>query len=279
MITDLSSIIRKLTGEEGGNPQHPTFWMDNRVQSSAGPIVTAGQITSLWRQNKTNGSNGAVPTAPSIPTNTTLGGVRQKSPGAGKQQWLLGMETSFTTAGVTTMYDRLFHCSGLVANTTAVQAVNGPSVTRNVSGIGNEIWLEIYTQVGGTATTISVTYINQDGNVAVTPLAVFGGTGNREEGRILRLTLAEADSGVKSIVSVKLTASTAGTGDFGVLIANSIATVLNEGSGSAGFRDFITGTPCTPEISRDACLAFIFLAANGSSAGTRGLIGLHMIDA
>ena len=66
----------------------------------------------------------------------------------------------FAQPGILVLYDRLLHIGGLNATTTAAQTVGG-SLSRYTGGAGNQIWVEIYTQIGTTATTITANYTNQ----------------------------------------------------------------------------------------------------------------------
>lgn len=276
-LTDLSAIINRLTGGNSGNPQHPAFWFDSRIQAAAAVNTVSGQITSLWRYNKTNGANGATPSAAAVPDRSTLGALGQSNPTGGRQLWLLGLEASITQGGVLMLYDRLLHNGGLSGTVTTAQTVGG-TLTRNTGGVGNEIWIEIYSAIGTTATTISASYTNQAGTSGrTTPAVAIGNTNLREESRIIKLPLQDGDTGVQAVASVTLAASTTTAGSFGVTIAKPIAMGLCEAVGAAVFRDFVAGLPSLPEIATDACLAFAWLAA--STTAPKGMAQLHMVEA
>lgn len=275
-LADLSAVVNRLTGGNSGAPDHPSFWFDSRIQGAAAAATVSGRLTSLWRYNKSNGANGAIPSSVGACDKSLLGAMPFTNPGGGRQKWLLGLEGALLQPGVLVLYDRLLHIGGLAATTTSPQTVGG-SIARYTSGIGNQIWVEIYTQVGATATTISASYTNQAGTSGRTTLsAVFGGTGLREESRIIPLTLQDGDTGVRSVESVTVLATTGTAGNFGVTITHPILYAPCEIAGGATLRDTISGMPSTPEILTDACLAFAFMAS-GTSA-PQGLVGLHTVD-
>lgn len=257
-ITDLSNLLALMTSSA---QQRIDFSIDSRIQAAAAAVPVIGQTTSLWRYNKTNGQNGAVPSTVAACDRTTLGSMRQNNAASGKELWLIGMEAAGSTAGAMVLYDRLLHIGGLSGTTTTAQTVGG-SITRNTGGDGNQIWIEVYTQIGATGTTITASYTNQAGTASKTTLAVaFGGTGGREESRIIRLPLADGDTGVRSVQSVTVLATTGTAGSFGVNIVRQLARGNIEAGGSAMFRDFLTsgGMLAIPD---DACLALAWYACS-----------------
>lgn len=274
-INSISSIVNKLTGGDNGNPQHPFFYMDHRVGPSSGPSGSAGYITSFWNFNKSNGANGDISYSPRICDNTTIGAIPINNATGGRTLRLLGFESSLYSPGVIILYDRLADMGGLAANNTGINYFT-LTPTRNVTGIGNEIWVEITTQIGTTTTSIVVTYENENGVTNTTPPTLIGGTGNREEGRVIRLPLAAGDKGVKKVIASQLNGSTGTAGGFTVLIANPITMSLNEQTGSASFRDFVTGTPVMPAIENNSCLTLAALC--GSNNSLRGMFALHIIE-
>jgi hypothetical protein len=270
-ITDLSNVVNLATSSAA---QRVDFSVDSRIQAAAAVSPVIGQATSLWRYNKTNGANGAIPTSVAAPDRTTLGAMRQVNAASGKQLWLLGMEAMCTNAGGVVLYDRLLHIGGLSGIVTTAQAVGG-ALTRNVGGDGNQIWIEIYTAIGTTATTITASYTNQAGAAKTTLPVVFGGTNNREESRVIRLPLADGDTGVQGVTSVTVLATTGTAGNFGVVVARQIGRGYIEGPGCAMFRDFIT-SGSIPLIPDDACLALVWQAA--ATAAPKLDFAINMVE-
>lgn len=274
-LTDLSDIINRVTGGNSGMPEHLFFFKDARVAGAAAGATVAGRMTSLW-QYAGQPSHGAVPAAVAVPTNTTDGALKQLNPAGGTQKWLLGMTGSASAAGTLYLYDRLLHNGGLSATVTAAQTVGG-ALTRNTGGVGNQIWVEIYTLIGTTATTITASYTNQSGVAGqVTQATAFGGTGLREAQRLIQLPLASGDTGVQSVQSVTVLATTATAGSFGVNIMKPITNIPLGIIGCGGVRDNIAGLPGIIEIATGACLSFTWLA--NATVAPQVFGSLHMIE-
>ena len=188
----------------------------------------------------------------------------------------MGWEGGFNQQEVVILYDRLLHISGLSGTSTSAQTVGG-TLTRNTTGEGNQIWVEIYGQIGATATTITASYTNTAGTSGRTTQAVaIGGTNNREVTRVIPLTLQAGDTGVQAVASVTLAATTGTAGDFGITIARPLAFANNENAGSQFIRDFIAGMPDSDVIPADACLALAILSA--STSAPQGFVGLHLLE-
>lgn len=263
-FADLSAIINRATGGNSGSPEHIWAFKNARVGGAAAVATIAGRWTSLW-QYEGSPAHGAAPGAVAIPDNTTNGGLKQTDPGGGRQKYLLGVAASASQPGVLVLYDRLLHLSGLSGTTTSAQTVGG-TLTRYTNGQGNQIWAEIYTQIGGTATTITASYTDQDNNASQTTQAVaFGATNAREAQRMLPLSLAAGDSGVRAVASVTVLATTGTAGDFGIVVAHPLVAIPIATGGLGMARDLISGIPSLPEILTDACLAWVWIP-NGTSA-------------
>jgi hypothetical protein len=168
--------------------------------------------------------------------------------------------SSSGTESIFILYDRLLHVSGFSGTNTGAQAVGG-SLTRNVTGSGNQIWVEIYTQIGATPTTITASYTDQDGNSGqTTAAAAIGGTNDREPQHMIQLPLADGDDGVQAVASVTLAGSTGTVGDFGVTVVRPLLVVHLALNAQGNARDLIAGIPSFVEIDSGACLAFMYQA-------------------
>ena len=266
-LTDLSDIINRLTGGNSGTPEIVNVYTDNRAAGAAAVAQVIGRLTSLWQYHKMPGGEGAVPTASAIPVNDTAGAFFQTDPSGGRQKWLLGAIAASSTGGTLTVYDRLVHQGGLDGTVTTAQTTNLPTtaLTRysGTNSVGNFIGVEIYAQIGTTATTFTVSYTNQAGTSGRTTKAVsIGGTGLREAQRIIICALQDGDTGVRSIESVTLAASTTTAGNFGVFIGHPIISIPLVSAGLAVPRDLVTGLPSIQEILTDACLTGYWNAAS-----------------
>lgn len=261
-ITSLSDFINLITGGNNGTPERINFYKDGRVGGGAAIAPVAGRMVSMWEYNGSP-SHGAVPTTVENPDNTTPGGLRQTNPGGVRIKRLVSLFANVTQPGTLVIYDRLLHIGGLSGTVTTAQTVGG-SLTRYTNGTdlegANQVWIEIYTIIGTTGTTISMSYTDQDNNSGITsPTTAIGNTGLREAQRIIQMPLAAGDTGVRAVASVTLAGTTGTAGNFGVNIVRPLVTV-SIGGGSIGVpRDFLTDIPALPEIKTDACLALAWV--------------------
>lgn len=279
-LTDLSDIINRVTGggSPSGSPETIFFYKDARVGGAAAAAAIVGQITSLWQYNG-QPSDGPVPTSNAggeNPTNTSTGSMRQTNPTGSAQKWLLGINSGCVGAGTLFLHDRLWQQSGFSGTVTGNQTITS-SLSRYTSGSGNQIWIEIYTQIGVTGTVISASYTNQDGTAGkITPAKVIGATNNREAQRLIQLPLASGDTGVRSVDVINMAVSTGTAGGYSLLIIHPITTVPIGLAGVGSVRDLISGLPGVMEILPNACLMLSWYANTVAVPQVFG--SLHMIE-
>jgi len=223
----------------------------------------AGRLSSLW---VTTPDAGVAPTTAVIPTSATAGALPLPSTAAIKR--LVKFEHS-GAFGMLYLADRLSHQGGLSGIVTTAQTTNLPTaaLTRYTGGDGVWIGLEIYTLVGTTATTVTASYTNQAGTPGRTTVAVvLGGTGFREVGRVVQLPLQSGDTGVRSVESVTVLASTLTAGNFGVTLFRPLM-MLPMFVGVPVSPDMLRSGGCQmPPVGQDACLQWMF-RPNGTSCG------------
>lgn len=267
-ITDLSDLINRQTGGNNGSPENIFYHKVPRVAGVVATTPIAGRGCSLWTYDGMP-AGGAVPTSAAIPDRTTTGAIPFTAPGGGRDKHLIGAGIAPLTAGVYLLYDRLLHIGGLNATLTTAQNVQGspasPALTRNTGGAGNIAFYEIYTIIGTTGTTLTMTYVNQGGTGSRTSTINIGGTGFREVTRMQRIPLAAGDSGIQSIQQIQLSATTGTPGNFGITIAQPLAWIPIGASGTMGWRDYTTGLPGIPTINPDACLSLMFIPATATA--------------
>jgi hypothetical protein len=274
-ITDLSDLINRQSGGNSGTPNNLFYHKVPRVAGVAATAPIIGRGCSLWTYDGMP-AGGAVPTVAAIPDRTTTGAIPFTAATGGRDLHLIGTSITPLTAGVYLLYDRLFHIGGLSGTSTSDQTVQGgtptPALTRNTGGAGNMAWYEIYTIVGTTSTTLTMTYTNQAGTGSQTSTINIGATNFREVTRAQRIPLAAGDTGIQAIEKVKLTATTGTLGNFGITIAQPLAWIPVGVAGTAGWRDYTTGLPGIPVINPDACLALMFLPAAATAPEVWGCI-------
>lgn len=263
-ITDLSDLINRQSGGNSGTPSNLFFHKVPRVAGAAATAPIIGRGCSLWTYDGVPAS-GAVPTAVAIPDRSTQGALPFLVATGGRDTHLIGASVTPVTAGVYLLYDRLMHIGGLSGTSTSDQTVQGspasPAITRNTGGEGNIAWYEVYTLIGATSRTLTMTYTNQAGTGSQTSTINIGATGFREVTRAQRIPLAAGDTGIQAIEKVSLNTSTGTAGDFGITLAQPLAWLPVGSTGTAGWRDYTTGLPGIPVIDPNACLAVMFIPA------------------
>ena len=261
-ITDLSDLINRQTGGNSGTPENIFFHKVPRVAGVAATAPIAGRGCSLWEYDGMP-AKGVVPTIGIIPDRLLQGAITFTPAGGGRDKHLIGASITPLVAGVFLLYDRLFHIGGLSGTSTASQAVQGavpsPILTRNTGGAGNMAFYEIYTIIGTTGATLTMTYVNQAGTGSRTSTINIGATGFREVSRMQRIPLAAGDSGIQAVNSIQLSASTTTAGNFGITIGQPLAWIPVGAAGIMGWRDYTTGLPGIPVINPNACLSLMFI--------------------
>jgi hypothetical protein len=254
-ITDLDTLVNLTT--DGGAVAAERIWYQ-RWDRIAGTQITFIQNRdySMWTFDGAP-SAGVAPGAVAIPDNTTAGGLKQANPSGGRQKWLHAFGNWLTNAQCSVMiYDRLLHISGLNGTLTSAQTVGG-SITRYTGSESwnNQVWVEIYSPIGATATTLSMNYTDQDGNSASSgSVTVIGGATRAAQGQAFQVNLASGDTGVRGVTDVTLSATTGTAGDFGITILRPLLQLNATQVGGGGLVGYLEAIP---EIKSNACLAIM----------------------
>lgn len=225
--------------------------------------------TTLARTLRLNASWQVFLPAPAVPTTSialnkdsaqSMGPIPDISTG---RLTFLGarMNTSNVGAGGAILLDLLNVSGGLSGIVTTAQTTNLPTaaLTRHTTGEGVMAGIVIYTTVGTTVTTVSISYTNSAGTSGRTSTATtFGGTGFREAAILIPIPLQAGDTGVQSIESVTVTATTGTAGNFGVCMFKPLAMISLESATGAMPLDSVS-TGCIinslAEIHPEACLS------------------------
>lgn len=252
----ITSVDELITGLIAGQ-RHP-WWKNSQT-------VTALRWVSLWKYAGVPGA-GANPlpsgASGAAPSGTTAGAFPLASAGVGEDLYLAQHAWSCDEAGMLTMVDRLVHTSGLSGTSIVTQQVQTVPLTRSTDGKGVECWLECYTQLGATSRTATVTYTNQDGTQGRTGTGTIPAT--MRVGEVAPVQLQSGDTGVRSVQTLILNASTGTAGDFGVTLLKRLADMTEPVSvNGVEANAFDLGLP---EVSEQACLAFLYLA-NSTTPG------------
>ena len=172
------------------------------------------------------------------------------------------ISTSNYSAASMMVVDLLNVSGGLNGTLTTAQTTNLPTaaLTRYTSGEGVMAGIVIYTIIGTTATTVTISYTNSAGVSGRTSTATtIGGGFYRETGLLIPIPLQAGDTGIRSIESVTLAATTGTAGNFGVCLFKPLAMISLESATGAMPLDSVStggiiGSLC--EIHPDACLTF-----------------------
>lgn len=217
----------------------------------------AGAFQSLWKAGGRPGA-GASPGSTSgvVCTSSTAGAIPYTNPGGSNIGYLARMEASASTAGSFILYDRLLASDGLSGIVTSAQTVGTPSLTRWTSGVGVGAWIEIYTALGSTACTATVSYTNQAGTSGQSGTAAI--TASPIAGQMFPISLATGDTGVRAVASVTLSVTTGTAGSFGVTLTQRVVTVPIVLANVGILLDY--AQLGLPVIANNACLAWKVLA-------------------
>lgn len=228
----------------------------------------AGLIQSLWKAagfpiaglNPATGAGG-------IPDRTTVGALPFASFGA-LIGYLSKLSLVSTTAGTIFLGDRLWACSGLNGTLTTSQTISGATITRNTSGIGNQLFIEWYTATGATAANLTVTYTagGVGGKTATVAMQVTPVAGQR-------VLVPLPDTGIQSVQSAILSASTVTAGDFGLTIVNPIDLMTVPAANIQGPARGAYDT-AMPAIDPNACLEFYVLCTANNTGQILGTMAI-----
>lgn len=250
-----------------------------------GGVTPQGSSTpqSLWSVSaRAPGAAATPPTTPgAVPTNATSGALPFTNPAGADLAYLAQMDFEGSVAGTLVLYDRLYHCSGLSGTVTTPQNVDptptnpvnrGPGVGGEPGNLGDDVglWIECYTALGVTGTTIVASYTNEQGVAGrTTPTPSSSNIpSSMAAGRMIQLPLQAGDRGVQSVQTVTLGGSTGTAGNFGVTLVHRLAEITCEASGVGDTYDlFRLGFP---RIYPNACLAAFLYASTGAAQSLRG---------
>jgi hypothetical protein len=165
---------------------------------------------------------------------------------------------------------------GISMASNVSQTLLGAPSLRYTDGV--RAYLVATSTTGGTAHNFSMSYTNQ-GSVsgrnlpvtvacttsAIVPHIVHSGTAANNYGPFL--PLASGDTGILSVQSVQLSASsTAGTA--ALVLAKPLLTIPLVATSVASERDFLNQIPSLPEIKDGACLTWLLFAGAAVAANT-----------
>lgn len=231
----------------------------------------SGKLCSLWTFMADPNGVGVAPTTAVVPASSIAGALNQRN---GDLMRIIQLQAESANliasqrreSRMLVIADRLGHTGGLSGVTTTAQTTNLPTaaLTRYTTGVGVMAALEIYSQLGTTATTCTVEYTDNDGNTGqVSPtFPIGGGTGAaldcKVQGRMLTVPLLAGDKGVRAVANVDLLATTGTAGNFGVTLFKPLFFVpMIRGMTIVSDPLLSLGACGMEEVLDDACLMLI----------------------
>ena len=244
----------------------------------------AGYVTSLWRAAGSPAwAQGAIPSAAATPTDDTVGGIPLPDWGT-----MTGRLYRFAPLGVTVgsymLYDRIAHMGGLSGTVLTAQTVSLDVETAKTAGrcesdyTNVEWYLEIYTDLGTTASNATVSYTDAN-NVSGKTIVISGFTGASPLNRSGRCVFLVPTDGIpiKSIQSVTLSASSGTAGSFGVTARVAKGTVgqMLANVQAPGCDGISLGLPV---VHKNACLEMLVQCSTTSTGIIQGDLKIGWID-
>lgn len=202
-----------------------------------------------------------------IPVMSTAGGITFPAPSGTNVNYLAQAVIGGSVQGTLMLYDRLWHNSGLSGLINTAQTWTQPALTRYTDGLGVEMWMEIYSAIGSTSVTATVTYTNNN-NVS-DRLATTTIPASTVVGQMIPFALAAGDMGVRSTTQI-LSGNTGGAGSFGIVLLKRIADIPLNATNVAAVMD--TFTIGMPDVNTNAHLCAALLCSGTSTGIIHGTI-------
>lgn len=205
--------------------------------------------------------------------NTTPGALLRglPVPQSGESLYLTQFQIWCANSGFFFLVDRIWHNNNLSALSTAVQAVNSPALPARVAGgAGVQPWITTWAApTTPAATGVTMQYVNQDG---VAKSAYTPPLWSPILGRIGRLTLADGDSGVRSVTSIQFDTASNAAGNVGVVLVKRIADAgIYLATNASIVRDVAqVGMPLIDPTSCLSLIQWCYTSATGDLFGTLG---------
>jgi hypothetical protein len=228
----------------------------------------AGIFTSLWLAG-TQPAAGLAPTAAALCTKATQGsGLNFVNAGAGNALYLAKSDLAPGNAGaLVETHDRICHMGGLSGIVTTAQNVNlspvalGAAVDRTGPVAGDAAYtqlrwfIEIYTSLGATGITATISYTNAAGTAGrITTVAVAASSAASRSIPIFGLT-GEA---IQSIQTIQFSATTGTAGNFGITCSRKLCANGGSRSPVANWSDAANWAELgLPLVGNNACIAYL----------------------
>lgn len=262
-FSSLDSIIASLGSGKGEVAQF----------SKASITTTSGRWYSHWITAGLPGAGSTPATGVgAAPTRATNGALLFTNPSGADKKHLLRFLAGGPTSGILALIDRLVHTSGLSGTSVAGQTVNSTPLTRRIDAVGVMCAIEVYTALGATPQTATISYTNSDG------VAGRSGTisipANALAGEFIwPMAMQAGDVGVQSVQTVTLGGSTGTVGNFGITLFYALARVPYAAN-TVEERDEVLQLQNLAELKANSCLALLTYATTTATGLQQGEIGM-----
>lgn len=240
------------------------------VGNKASITTVASSMWSLWAAagEPGPGTFGGTALAARAVNGDTAGAVRFTNPVAPDTLHMLAAWLSSTVAaGTLHLIDRLLDYPGVSCTSTTLQTMdNTVTIPRYTTGAGVQMFAEVTTALGATPQTLTITYVDQDGNAgAVTTLSpVVSSAANRIPQAGFFIPRAAGDSGVRSITSVQFGGSM-GAGVLNMTLCRPFFVLPITQANFPFLLNLVTSFPHVRQIIDNAALMWLLKAATTSS--------------
>lgn len=239
--------------------------------SKTSPAVVAGRFVSCYAAAGIPGAGTIPGTGGAVCTQTDAGALPFTNPGASKTRYLGATQFQSSQTGTLLIFDRLVHNGAFSGTVTTAQAMTTPAITRpDANGAGVELWVQVYTALGATASTLSISYTNENGVAGRT--ATIASRSWANAGELVQAVLQAGDLGVRSVQSVTLGTSTGTAGSLGVVLMRRVAAIPLALANVGTNLDALA--LALPVIQTDAHLSFVWLASGSTAAVITGALAL-----
>lgn len=161
------------------------------------------------------------------------------------------------------VWDRIWANGALPLNTAARQSWTFPALSRYATGEGLSLWFRMYSTIGASNVNITTEYVNSAGvsRTLTSPLPLNDNIVFNPYATV-PLPLALGDSGIRSISASTLSASAAGSGSYGFMVAKYLGCYRVCNADSQNAVSLLAGLP---QFNGNACLALGIQIGNSAT--------------
>jgi hypothetical protein len=171
--------------------------------------------------------------------------------------------SSVITPAVAVLVDMLLYYPSVVVTGGPTSLNNSVTLPRYTDGQGVMAFCAVQTALGAASPSLTLTYTDQDGNSAASPIALVSPVNSAPVSTLFTasggpwLPLNTSDTGVKKIDSYTIASGTTGTVAF--VLCKPLTRIPLLAQYVASERDFLYQIPSMPRVYDDACLAWLIL--------------------